>query len=58
MADKIVSAVMLAIQSKTGSIRDLSWENQCLVAKAIQILRALPERFDEVKPETSRDGVK
>jgi hypothetical protein len=56
MADRMVKALMLAI--KNGGIRDLSWENQCLVAKAIQILRALPERFDEVTPETSRDGGK
>ena len=46
MADKMVSALMLAI--KSGGIRHLEWEQQCLVAKAIQIIKALPERFDEV----------
>ena len=53
MADKMVQAIMLAI--KAGGIRDLSWDNQCLVAKAIQIIKALPPRFDEVKCE-SKEG--
>ena len=54
MADKMVQALMLAI--KAGGIRDLSWDNQCLVAKSIQILKALPPRFDDIDDRSKKTG--
>lgn len=52
MAKLLVRAVHLAIIS--GGTKDLEFEDQLRVAKAMQILAGLPDRFDEIKQSEDR----
>jgi hypothetical protein len=49
---KLAQAVKLAIQN--GNIRDLTFEDQLRVVRALQILEAIPDKWDEVLKEEQK----
>jgi hypothetical protein len=51
---KLAQAVKLAIQN--GNIRDLTFEDQLRVVRALQILEAIPDKWDEVHIEAKIKG--
>ena len=49
MAQKTVKALLEAIRQ--GSIRNLTYVEQARVVNAVQVIKALPDSFDEVHIE-------
>ena len=56
MAKKMAKALIEAIRQ--GGLMNLSYVEQMLVAKAMQVIKALPDSFDEVHIEAKIKGDK